>query len=37
MTIIYVNHCLHQLLAPAEIERMARHCKCCLRLRSIAP
>lgn len=30
MTIIHANHYLNQLLAPAELERIARLCKLCL-------
>ncbi|MBL0616838.1 MULTISPECIES: IS4 family transposase [Aeromonas] len=37
MTIIHANHYLNQLLAPAELERIARLCKFCLRLRTITP
>ena len=37
MTIIDTNHYLNQLLAPAELERIARLCKFCLRLRAITP
>ncbi|MGL6049251.1 MAG: IS4 family transposase [Aeromonas salmonicida] len=37
MNIINANHYLNQLLAPTEIERIARRCKFCLRLRAITP
>ena len=37
MTIIDANHYLNQLLAPAELERIARACKFCLRQRRITP
>lgn len=37
MTIIHANHYLNQLLAPAELERIARLCKLCLRLHAITP
>jgi hypothetical protein len=37
MTIIHANHYLNQLLAPAELERIARLCKFCLRLRATTP
>ncbi|MGL5661800.1 MAG: IS4 family transposase, partial [Aeromonas sp.] len=37
MTIIHANDYLNQLLAPAELERIARLCKFCLRLRAITP
>ncbi|WP_223944237.1 hypothetical protein, partial [Aeromonas caviae] len=33
MTIINANYYLEQLLAPAALERIARLCKFCLRLR----
>lgn len=37
MTIIHASHYLNQLLASAELERIARLCKFCLPLCAITP